>query len=139
VNPPGRSVVQLSAAKKPMTTRLSCASISCAASGRTRTAPLVYWLLPQTTAKAVAKAGYRAMMRGPPRRDPRPLDEDAGARRRAPAAGHCPGGEPLACHPPHHGEQAALGEIAQTLLELVEERPEAAALLRGRTFARTLH
>ena len=33
----------------------------------------------------------------------------------------------------------ALGEIAQTLLELIEERPEAAALLRGRTFARTLH
>jgi hypothetical protein len=44
----------------------------------------------------------------------------------------------LTCHP-QHDEQAALDEIAQTLLELVEERPEAAALLRGRTFARTLH
>jgi hypothetical protein len=44
----------------------------------------------------------------------------------------------LTCHP-QHDEQAALDEIAQTLLELVEERPEAAAMLRGRTFARTLH
>jgi hypothetical protein len=44
----------------------------------------------------------------------------------------------LACHP-QHDEQAALEEIAQTLLELVEERPEAAALLRGRTFARSVH
>jgi hypothetical protein len=45
----------------------------------------------------------------------------------------------LTCHPAQEGEQAALEEIAQTLLELLEERPEAAALLRGRTFARTLH
>lgn len=30
-------------------------------------------------------------------------------------------------------------DIALTLSELVEERPEASALLRGRTFARTLH
>lgn len=44
----------------------------------------------------------------------------------------------LACHP-QHDEQAALDEIAQTLLELIEERPEAAGLLRGRTFARTVH
>jgi hypothetical protein len=50
--------------------------------------------------------------------------------------------QPLPCHltcDPQHDEQAALDEIAQMLLELVEERPEAAALLRGRTFARTLH
>lgn len=44
----------------------------------------------------------------------------------------------LGCHP-QHGEQAALGEIAQTLLDLIDERPEAAELLRGRTFARTVH
>ena len=31
--------------------------------------------------------------------------------------------------PPRHGEQAALDEIAQMLLELLDERPEAAALL----------
>jgi len=30
-------------------------------------------------------------------------------------------------------------DIAQTLFELLEERPEASELLRGRTFARTLH
>jgi hypothetical protein len=30
-------------------------------------------------------------------------------------------------------------EIAATLSELLEERPEAGELLRGRTFARTLH
>ena len=30
-------------------------------------------------------------------------------------------------------------DIALTLSELLEERPEAGALLRGRTFARTLH
>jgi len=30
-------------------------------------------------------------------------------------------------------------DIAATLAELVEERPEAGELLRGRTFARTLH
>jgi hypothetical protein len=32
-----------------------------------------------------------------------------------------------------------LGEIAVVLLDLVEEDPQAGALLRGRTFARTLH
>lgn len=31
------------------------------------------------------------------------------------------------------------GEIAAALLELIDEQPEAAELLRGRTFARTLH
>ena len=30
-------------------------------------------------------------------------------------------------------------DIAATLSELLEERPEAGELLRGRTFARTLH
>jgi hypothetical protein len=45
----------------------------------------------------------------------------------------------LACHPGEHCEQAILGEIAETLGELLDERPEAAALLRGRTFARTVH
>jgi hypothetical protein len=48
----------------------------------------------------------------------------------------------LTCYPPpQHGEQAeaALAEIAQMLSELLDERPEAASLLRGRTFARTLH
>jgi hypothetical protein len=32
-----------------------------------------------------------------------------------------------------------LGEIATALLELIDEQPEAANELRGRTFARTLH
>ena len=45
----------------------------------------------------------------------------------------------LSCHPTKHGEQAALREIAQMLIELLDERPEAAELLRGRTFARTMH
>jgi hypothetical protein len=45
----------------------------------------------------------------------------------------------LACQPGEHGEQAVLEEIAQMLSELLDERPEAAALLRGRTFARTMH
>ena len=45
----------------------------------------------------------------------------------------------LTCHPAHEDEQAALDEIARMLLELIDERPEAAELLRGRTFARTLH
>jgi hypothetical protein len=31
------------------------------------------------------------------------------------------------------------GHIASALLELIDEQPEAAQLLRGRTFARTLH
>lgn len=44
-------------------------------------------------------------------------------------------------HQPLNGEQAAalVDEISQALLELVDERPEAGALLRGRTFARILH
>ena len=32
-----------------------------------------------------------------------------------------------------------LGEIASALIELIDEQPEAANELRGRTFARTLH
>lgn len=35
--------------------------------------------------------------------------------------------------------QTLYEEIAQMLLELLEERPESYELLRGRTFARTLH
>lgn len=44
-------------------------------------------------------------------------------------------------HEPLNGDQAAtlVGEISEALLDLVDERPEATALLRGRTFARTLH
>ena len=44
-------------------------------------------------------------------------------------------------HWPLNGEQAAtlVDEISQTLFELVDEQPEATALLRGRTFARILH
>ena len=45
----------------------------------------------------------------------------------------------LACDPGANTVDEALGEIAHTLLELIEERPEAAGLLRGRTFARTVH
>ena len=53
----------------------------------------------------------------------------------------CPVPWELTCHPAHGGKEAeaALDEIAQMLSELLDERPEAAALLRGRTFARTLH
>jgi hypothetical protein len=47
----------------------------------------------------------------------------------------------LAFHPLQDGDEAALvrDEVTSTLLELVDERPEAVPLLRGRTFARTLH
>jgi hypothetical protein len=47
----------------------------------------------------------------------------------------------VAWHQPLNGDQAAtlVDEISQELLELVDEQPEAVALLRGRTFARTLH
>jgi hypothetical protein len=47
----------------------------------------------------------------------------------------------LTCHPAQNTEQAEemLGEVAQMLLELVEERPEGVLLLHGRTFARTVH
>lgn len=44
-------------------------------------------------------------------------------------------------HEALNGEQAVtlIGEISQALFDLVDERPEAAALLRGRTFASVLH
>ena len=47
----------------------------------------------------------------------------------------------VAWHQPLNREQAGtlVEEILQALLELVDEQPEATALLRGRTFARTLH
>lgn len=47
----------------------------------------------------------------------------------------------LACHPPLDGQRAAMvaDEIAHALSELVDEEPEAAELIRGRTFARSLH
>ena len=47
----------------------------------------------------------------------------------------------IACHPALDGDQLAVlcEEVAQTLIELVDERPEAARLLAGRTFARSLH
>jgi hypothetical protein len=47
----------------------------------------------------------------------------------------------VACHPALVGDEAAIlcEEISATLHELLEERPEAADLLRGRTLARTFH
>jgi hypothetical protein len=44
-------------------------------------------------------------------------------------------------HQPLNGDQAAtlVEEISQELLELVDERPEATVLLRGRTFVRVLN
>ena len=47
----------------------------------------------------------------------------------------------VACHPLLDEERCAeLYEVvSHTLLELVDERPEMAELLPGRTFARTLH
>lgn len=44
-------------------------------------------------------------------------------------------------HQPLNGHQAAMlvEEISQELLELVDERPEATVLLRGRTFVRVLN
>jgi hypothetical protein len=47
----------------------------------------------------------------------------------------------VACHPALVGDEAELlcEEISATLLDLVEENPEAAELLRGRTLARTFH
>jgi hypothetical protein len=47
----------------------------------------------------------------------------------------------VACHPALAGDDAQIlcEEISATLVELIEERPEAAELLRGRTLARTFH
>ena len=46
-----------------------------------------------------------------------------------------------ACHPALVGEEAQIlcEEISATLHELLEARPEAADLLRGRTLARIFH
>lgn len=47
----------------------------------------------------------------------------------------------VACHPMLEGEEARelIEEISATLHQLVDERPEAAELLRGRTLARVFH
>jgi hypothetical protein len=47
----------------------------------------------------------------------------------------------VACHPAMEADEARelIDEISATLRELVEEQPEAADLLRGRTLARTFH
>jgi hypothetical protein len=47
----------------------------------------------------------------------------------------------VACHPMLEGEEAQelIDEISATLRELVDEQPEAAELLRGRTLARIFH
>lgn len=49
--------------------------------------------------------------------------------------------EQLACHPALDSQRAAViaEEIVRALSELVDEEPEAAELIRGRTFARALH
>lgn len=47
----------------------------------------------------------------------------------------------VACHPALVGEEAKMlcEEISAALHELVDEQPEAAELLRGRTLARSFH
>jgi hypothetical protein len=47
----------------------------------------------------------------------------------------------VSCHPALHGVQASelIDEISEALHELLEERPEAADVLRGRTLARVFH
>lgn len=47
----------------------------------------------------------------------------------------------VACHPALVGDEAQIlcEEISAALGELIEERPEAAELLRGRTLARIFH
>ena len=47
----------------------------------------------------------------------------------------------VACHPALVADEAELlcEEISAALYDLVEENPEAAELLRGRTLARTFH
>ena len=49
--------------------------------------------------------------------------------------------EHLSCHPSVSGEEAQIlrDEIAGALQDLLEERPEAAQVLPGRTFARSFH
>jgi hypothetical protein len=70
--------------------------------------------------------------------------QESGKLGRKRCAGHLEGDlflADLACYPALDGEQAAAlcEEISAELLDLVEDRPEAAELLRGRTFARTVH
>ena len=47
----------------------------------------------------------------------------------------------LACHPALDNQRAAViaEEIVRALSELVDQEPQAAELIRGRTFARALH
>lgn len=47
----------------------------------------------------------------------------------------------VACHPALDGEETRelLDEISASLRELLEEEPEAAEMLRGRTLARSFH
>ena len=47
----------------------------------------------------------------------------------------------VACHPALDGEETRelMDEISATLHELLEEEPEAAELMRGRTLARSFH
>ena len=47
----------------------------------------------------------------------------------------------VACHPALLGDEAKdlIDEISATLIDLVEERPEVADWLRGRTLARSFH
>jgi len=47
----------------------------------------------------------------------------------------------IACHPALVGDEVEMlcEEISVALSDLVDERPEAAELLRGRTLARTFH
>ena len=47
----------------------------------------------------------------------------------------------IACHPALDGEETRelIDEISATLHELLEQEPEAAELLRGRTLARSFH
>ena len=45
----------------------------------------------------------------------------------------------VATDPWHAHSETIAGEIAAALVELLDEQPDAAKLLNGRTFARTLH
>lgn len=45
----------------------------------------------------------------------------------------------VALNPGYEHSEPLLGALADALLELIEDEPEARELLRGRTFARTLH
>jgi hypothetical protein len=47
--------------------------------------------------------------------------------------------EDVAADPWGAGLEELPGQIAAVLVELIDEHPETADLLRGRTFARTLH